>query len=190
MPTNEQLRQRILDDLSGQFAHDRIGLEDYERRVGAVAAARDDRELVALNADILPAERYRSATPAAAGAACRVYDGESPATEHFVAIFSGSNLEGEFKAPRKLDALCIFGGVNIDLRKAAIPADGMVIDTVAVFGGVEILVPPGVRVQVEGVAVFGGYNRPRASLDESGPLIRVRGVALFGGVDIKVKTPR
>ena len=192
MAINEKLRQRILDDLSSNFSLDRIGMEEYEQRVQAVTSAKDDLELVSINSDILPATRYQGTDSRGSpdlrhsnGGTALINHGTAPAHKDCIAIFSGSDLNGEFLAPRKLDAVSIFGGINIDLRKAAIPADGMTIDAAAIFGGVNILLPEGTRAQVDGVAIFGGFTQPPGSYNETGPLIKISGAAIFGGVDVR-----
>ena len=194
MGLNEKLRDRILDDLSTQFSQDRLGMEEYEQRVKAVSAARDDNELIKINADILPAHAYLQAqdrgTPPAAGVkACpgqlMINYGEAPKHHDAVAIFSSSELNGEFLAAQKLDAVAIFGGTIIDLRKAAIPVDGMTIEVAAIFGACTIILPPGANTQISGVGIFGGFNKPRASFDTGGPRITISGAAIFGGVDIR-----
>jgi len=194
MPVNENLRQRILDDLSSNFSQDRIGIDEYEQRVQAVTAAKDDLELVAVNADILSPTRYQGGNsginaevrPGPIGSAMINY-GTSPAHKDSIAIFSSADLNGEFLAPRKIDAVSIFGGTNIDLRRAAIPLNGMTIEAVAIFGGITILVPSGTRVQVDGAAIFGGFTRPPSSYEDSGPLIKITGAAIFGGVEVRYK---
>jgi hypothetical protein len=164
MAMNEQLRNRILDDLSGQFAQDRLGLDEYEQRVRAVTAARDDQELLKVNADILPPHHYvgqGSLAPSAGSSPqsrvqpgfgnALINYGEAPKHQDAIAIFSSSDLTGEYLAPRKLDAVAIFGGTNIDLRRAAIPAEGMEIEAAAIFGGCTIILPEGVTPEVSGV---------------------------------------
>ena len=57
---------------------------------------------------------------------------------------------------------------------------------VAVFGGVEITVPEGLRLEVEGVGIFGGFSHQTGEEGDPGaPLVRITGVAFFGGVDVK-----
>ena len=196
MAMNEKMRDRILDDLSTQFAQDRLGLEEYEQRVKAVSAARDDQELLRVNADILPAHRYLGNTaPAPSGGnsvrsgngQVMINYGEAPKHDDAVAIFSSSDRRGEFLAARKIDAVSIFGGTNIDLRLAAIPVDGMEIEVAAIFGGCTIILPEGVTPEITGVGIFGGFNKPHPRFDSGGPRIKINGAAIFGGVDIRIQ---
>jgi len=52
------------------------------------------------------------------------------------------------------------------------------------MGGVEILVPPGVRVETSGIGVMGGFESFSQSGDPAAPLLRISGFALMGGVEI------
>ena len=85
------------------------------------------------------------------------------------------------------DILAIFGGYNLDLRKATMKGSTAVIDATAIFGGIEIVVPENWNVIVRGVGIFGGYgdesHHPSAS--DPAPELIVQGVAIFGGVVIK-----
>ena len=59
----------------------------------------------------------------------------------------------------------------------------------ALMGGVEIIVPPNVRLESDGFAIMGGFEdqlKDPASGDPNVPLIRVHGVAIMGGVEARV----
>ncbi len=61
---------------------------------------------------------------------------------------------------------------------------------IAIMGGVEIIVPPGVAVDVEGFALMGGIDQVHergASDDPDAPRICVKGFACMGGVDVTVR---
>ena len=62
----------------------------------------------------------------------------------------------------------------------------------ALCGGVQIVVPPGLAVEVHGTAIMGGFqnvNRAPAHPDPDAPLLRVRGLAVMGGVEITMRLP-
>jgi hypothetical protein len=59
------------------------------------------------------------------------------------------------------------------------------------MGGVEIIVPEGLNVQVHGFGFMGGYSgSPVGPLDPAAPTVHVKGFAFMGGVDVKRKGPR
>jgi predicted membrane protein len=90
-------------------------------------------------------------------------------------------------------ATAIFGGIEIDLRTAAIADDHAEININAIFGGCEIRVPENWEVVAHGQGIFGGYvdstkgytgvTNPSLSIPRKE--LYIRGVAVFGGVEIK-----
>jgi hypothetical protein len=84
----------------------------------------------------------------------------------------------------------VFGGIEIDLRKANTKRDEIVIEADAVFGGIELMVPEHWRVTVQGAGIFGGYDDQThpshsAAADEKRPHLIVTGSAVFGGVSVR-----
>lgn len=106
--------------------------------------------------------------------------------KEYWATFSGQNVNfaGQVFEGCRLEA--VFGGVKCDLREAEIKED-VLIRASAVFGGVTILMPKDVNVQVISSAVFGGTTNKyaKATVDEKKKTIFVESTALFGGVEIK-----
>jgi predicted membrane protein len=81
----------------------------------------------------------------------------------------------------------IFGGCNIDLRDAQIEGSEAVLETYAIFGGVEIRVPEDWEVVSRNVAIFGGVSdhRRRPLRGPDTKTLILEGVAIFGGVTVK-----
>lgn len=98
-------------------------------------------------------------------------------------VFSGKNLvvTDEFYG---IDGDAIFGGLTIDLRRAKINED-ISIDAMAVFGGVDILLPENVTVKLSDTSLFGGCSNNRGYHKGAGPIVYVNAIALFGGVEVK-----
>ena len=112
--------------------------------------------------------------------------GQGAATSPIVAIFGGSERRGAWTVPAELPVVAVFGGVELDLTGASFAAPVVELKAVAVFGGVEITVPEGLRLEVEGVGIFGGFSHQTGEEGDPGaPLVRITGVAFFGGVDVK-----
>ncbi|MCP5112925.1 MAG: cell wall-active antibiotics response protein, partial [bacterium] len=86
------------------------------------------------------------------------------------------------------EVLAVFGDYELDLRHARLAADEVVLRANAVFGGVEIKVPPDWDVLMRGTPVFGGFEDktvPRAEDPTvKRPLLIVKGTAMFGAVEI------
>jgi len=82
----------------------------------------------------------------------------------------------------------MFGGVDLNLRRAGMRAESAVIDISAIFGGVDIKVPPNWIVVLEGASVFGGFSDKSAQPSQDTPGTKhlfIKGAAVFGGVGVK-----
>ncbi|MGB4660267.1 MAG: LiaF domain-containing protein [Mobilitalea sp.] len=94
-------------------------------------------------------------------------------TIHVTEVFNGTNLNA------------IFGGVVLDLRNAIINGD-VEINATAVFGGIDIFLPNGVKIKSNNVPIFGGVtNKATQSSDPNAPTIYLNSTCMFGGIDIK-----
>lgn len=106
-------------------------------------------------------------------------------------VFSGSKKKLETQAFEGGELLCIFGGVDLNLRKCGIssPDRQAVIDVAITFGGIEIKIPEGWRVVNRCVAVFGACEDktlvPRPESGVQAPVLVITGHALFGAVNIE-----
>lgn len=86
-------------------------------------------------------------------------------------------------------ATAVFGGIEVDLRDAAVAEPPAVITAVALFGGVELVVPEEWNVAIDALPVFGAVEddrrRPRADVEPpDGPDLIVTGFVAFGGISI------
>jgi hypothetical protein len=177
-----------MDDLVKHYSLERVSLEEFERRTERVSKGASRGEVLAQVADLPPLRPERSAKPESASATWRIAARDPRPNDFAVAVFSGTEYKGVWQAPRNLGSLCVFGGSNIDFRKAVVPAEGVTVSCLCVFGGVDIIVPPGMNVRVRGFAVFGGFDRPNHEIDDpNAPTINVEGLALFGGVSVRVR---
>jgi predicted membrane protein len=105
------------------------------------------------------------------------------------AVFGGSRRRVDSQDFQGGEAFAMFGGVEIDLRKAAMTRDEILIEANAIFGGIEIRVPETWNVLVRGAGIFGGYEDEtmdtRVRPEGKQPVLIVNGFAVFGGVSIK-----
>ena len=178
-------RDKVVARLSEAFAHDRLDMDEFERRM-TLAHERDT--VAAINQlvdDLAEAEGEARAQALA-------HSGESLGYDEIIAIFGGNQFSGPRPLPRRLKIKAVFGGVQLDLREALFPDGVIEVEVKAVFGGVQIIVPPTLAVECHGVAILGGFeglHRAPASPDPSSPLLRVRGRVVFGGVQIETRLP-
>ena len=55
------------------------------------------------------------------------------------------------------------------------------------MGGVEVIIPPGVRVESEGFAFMGGFGNDVGDPgNPNAPVVRLTGFAMMGGVEVRV----
>ncbi len=77
------------------------------------------------------------------------------------------------------------GGCDIDLREAMPTSDPMVIQVFAMWGGVDIRVPPGWLVQNEAWPILGGIVDSTTPPAVPTHRVILRGNAFMGGVEVK-----
>jgi class 3 adenylate cyclase len=104
---------------------------------------------------------------------------------------SGSHRKGRFRLRERTNALAIMGGCVLDLRNAEVEGSEVVINAVAIMGGIDIIVPEGIEVDLSGIAIMGGKDASRVRSDvpllSGAPLIRVQAFAFWGGVSVRSK---
>lgn len=103
----------------------------------------------------------------------------------YCACFSGQTIKFDSKDFKGAEVNAIFGGITIDLTNAKVK-DGAVIDATAVFGGVTILIPEDLKVEIKSTSVFGGVSDKTKNKEKKDKVtLHVNGCSIFGGVDIK-----
>lgn len=180
-------RQAVMEQLEAAGFDGRLDGQELHDRIQAAQVATTRGELRELTVD-LPGTGL-SVPPARAV--------QPNAGAPIVAVFGGTERRSRWRPARRQSVLALFGGVRLDLRDAEFPADGLELRVSAVFGGIDILVPAGMRVEMTGFSLFGGrsVSGDTAGADTAGadtglPTLRLHAVALFGGVDTKVAPPR
>lgn len=84
------------------------------------------------------------------------------------------------------DITAIMGGCQIDLRKAAIKADQAVINAFAFWGGIEIRVPEGWAVRLDGFPFMGGMtDSSRSPAAPANQRLLVKSFVMMGGIEIR-----
>ena len=82
----------------------------------------------------------------------------------------------------------MFGGVTLDLREARPSTEGATLSVTALFGGVDVIVPRGWRVKLQGTPIFGGYEDKTEGDGPPGPespQLTIDVLVLFGGLEVK-----
>jgi len=110
--------------------------------------------------------------------------------ETSLVMFGGTKIKDRSEHFTHADVSAVFGGATLDLREAHIDGEASV-DALALFGGVDVLVPKGWRVALGGTPILGGCEDKTGGdgeLPAEAPVLRVHATAIFGGVDVKNKT--
>lgn len=105
------------------------------------------------------------------------------------ALFSGVEQTGSFILPKEYQISAIMGGCLIDLTKARLESPDSTIHITAIMGGVQIFVPPGVRIELHSKPIMGGISKNvhDDDLPADAPVIRIIAKAIMGGIEIKTK---
>ena len=182
-------RERAVQDLADHFAQDRLSMHEYERRVELAYRAASADALRDLTKDLVPSPPVRVTQAPVASSAEASVPARSSRAKNFFALMSGVVRRGNWTVPSRIRAFAWMGGIGLDLREAELSGPVTDIYVFAMMGGVEIIVPPDVRLESDGFAIMGGFEdqlKEPASRDPDAPLIRVHGFAFMGGVVARV----
>jgi hypothetical protein len=110
--------------------------------------------------------------------------------DNTVAMFGGTKVKDRSEHFAHADVSAVFGGATLDLREAHIDREATV-EAMALFGGVDVLVPKDWRVELDGTPIFGGVEDKTevdGELPSDAPELKVHATAIFGGVGVKHTT--
>jgi hypothetical protein len=172
--------------INSAMAEGRLTPEEHSERLDAIYAAKTHAELVPLLED-LPGEHALARVPAPgevrpAGRGGRI-----------VAILGGASRKGAWHPEPVITVVTFLGGAELDFREAIMPGREVVLRATSVLGGIEVTVPPEMRVVDNGVAILGGReiagNAGEAASPDA-PVLRIEGTCVLGGIEVKRKARR
>src|SRR5688572_19237392 len=171
-------RSEVVELLRAHCGEGRIDLDEFSERVSRVYEARTIGELNEITAD-LPV-LYAGGAPAAAGEAAPKTSRTRRAVRWTVGIMSGPKRKGRWRIEGSTNAFAFWGGVELDLRDAEFEGDEVIINATAIMGGIEIIVPEGMPLDVGGFQLMGAIDDKTADapLLPGMPLVRIKGFAL------------
>jgi hypothetical protein len=183
-------REHAVQVLIDHYAADNLTVEEFESRLDSAYAAATTAQL----------EDLLSGLPVLASSAAvqqipsvQRVPAEAVRDHGFqIAILGGYEKKGEWTPPRKLQSLAIMGGAGLDFREAKMPPGTTEVNVLAIMGGVEILVPPGLAVETHGFGFMGGFeglDQVGVDTDRDAPRLVIRGMAIMGGVEVAVRLP-
>lgn len=213
----DQERSATVGALSEAMASGQLSISEFDERSGQAHAATQRSELVDLLDDLVdePAallfgagavERRATGDVTAAGEgsdaqrhrelvlarAQNMVTGEGTETGFSLTIFGGTEKSAGV-LPKNHWNFTVFGGTDFDLRHCRFSDPVTTLWLNSTFGGVDVVVPEGVRVDMGNLGIFGGSElivesgaiHP-GSLPANAPLLLIRGLSIFGGVTVKV----
>ncbi|PWI18146.1 hypothetical protein DI272_31375 [Streptomyces sp. Act143] len=190
-------RERVAEILRDALAEGRLDMEEFEERLEATYKARTYGELTPITRDLpaapgaAPAVNLSKEAQPSGSWAGRITGGEGSST-WAVAVMSGFQRRGRWTVPKRFNCFAFWGGGEIDLREANFADREVEINCVAIMGGVNVIVPPGVEVVVRGIGIMGGFDHREEGVpgDPGGPRVIVTGFAFWGGVGVERKLTR
>lgn len=121
--------------------------------------------------------------------------GQKDGSELSFSMMGGASRKGDWLVASTHTSITVMGGNGVDLREARFESGEIRIYAFAVMGGIDIIVPEGVRVVSDGIGIMGGFDtsvhkhatvRP-SELPADAPVVRVSGLAIMGGVTVVTK---
>ncbi len=104
--------------------------------------------------------------------------------EGFTSTFSGQNINFDKEEFKGTTLNAVFGGIELDLRKAIINGD-VVINATSIFGGINVYAPKNCRIKIKSNSIFGGVsNQRKFEKNEGEHTIYINASCIFGGVEI------
>lgn len=170
--------------INNALAEGRLTAEEHSDRLDAIYSAKTHADIAPLLGD-LPG---RAVAPIPATAGGELAAGRTGS--RIVAIFGGASRKGSWHADPVIDVLTVFGGTELDFRNAVLPGKEVTIKAVCVLGGLDITVPPEMRVINSCVAILGGTDMTddsAESLQPGAPVLHITGTCVLGGIEVKRK---
>lgn len=177
---SDRERDLLVERLSAACADGRLDLAAFSDRLEAALSARTMADIKRLEADL--------GQPAPMPAAVSVRSG----TSWFVGIMSSAVRKGRWVLQPNSHALAVMGECVLDLRGAEVLASHSHITAVAVMGAIRVIVPEGIDVDLDGLAIMGAKTMRIGNTSPlpGSPMIRVTALALMGEVSVVTKAPK
>ncbi|MGQ0640448.1 MAG: LiaF domain-containing protein [Gemmatimonadaceae bacterium] len=107
-----------------------------------------------------------------------------------LAIFSTVKRHGIWTLARRFRVAAIMAEAKLDLREARIGYGQSVIEVFAFWASIEIIIPPGIWIDVQDSSLMGDVSWESAAnrhLPKDAPSILVRGSVIMSSISVKVR---
>ncbi|MEV4676408.1 MULTISPECIES: DUF1707 SHOCT-like domain-containing protein [Actinomadura] len=163
-------RDDMLVRLHTAFAEGRLDEPELDERIDRVLAARTHADLGAVAAD-LPSARDAAPCP-----------GTAPAGRFQIAYKTSVTRAGRWRLPERFTTVVYKGTGTLDLQAAELDGPVTTLRVLAYKSTVEIIAPPGVRVEADGAGVS---TEVHGDPPAGAPVVHVRGYAYKGAIRVK-----
>lgn len=205
----ERARKLATEMLMERLADDILDLEEFERRLDQVNAAKNVEKIAGILGEVAAARRgipvrasqffvrsARAADPAAMGVPA--LEPRRPArglrrlgrgNKVVLALQDGSGRVGPWTPARHVWVVNMLGGAVMDFREAALPSGVTELTVFCIMGDVEVIVPLDIQVEFGGLGLIGGFDcEPTVGVSSpDAPVLRINGVSCLGGVSVSVR---
>jgi hypothetical protein len=175
-------RDAVVQRLQEAFAEGRLDDEEFDQRTRAALTARLSSDLAVLTGDLPESTRPgRTVQPAATG--------RKPG-RFAIAYKSSVRRAGRWLVPEQFRTVVYKGSGYIDLRAAELTAPVTSLFAVAYKSRIDVLVPLGVRVELDGFGVSKGWSAEEdleSRLPADAPVVHVRGIGYKGTIEVSTK---
>jgi hypothetical protein len=180
---SDQDREAVLQRLQAGFAEGRRDDDVFDQRMRAALTARTGADLAPLLDDL----------PAVAGGRPAVSDAPGRRPGRFAGAYKSSvRRGGRWRVPERFTSVVYKGSGLLDLRAAELTAHVTTVVAVAYKSQIAVLVPPGIRVEMEGFGVSKGWSADEeweSQLSPDAPVVHIRGIAYKGAIETSTKPP-
>ena len=181
-------REKVIDHLKYSFSHDHLEEVDFEKRLIIAVNTHDKNDLKALVED-LPAIKEEKKDKQGVSPELSINTGTIKEKSMIVSILGGAERKGVWKPAKILNVYVALGGADINFTQAVFPPGVTEINIFCVMGGVDIIVPHGLNVDNQCIAIMGGVDDESIQSENPGsPTLRIKGLVFMGGLEIK--TPK
>jgi hypothetical protein len=181
-------RDQVAEALREAAGQGRLTLDELDQRLDQAFAAKTYADLETVTRD-LPA--LAEGAPTAVGGLEDARIGGTPGGKISIAIMSEARRSGPWVVPSVYAAFAFMGGVVLDLREARFSEREVTIQAYAWMGGIDVIVPEDIEVDVSGIAFMGGFDHRASGPGAPGaPRVKIIGLAFMGGVDVRRKAPK
>ncbi|HEX6759032.1 MAG TPA: DUF1707 domain-containing protein [Propionibacteriaceae bacterium] len=184
-------REQVATLLSTAYAEGRLTRDEHDERLDQLMAAKTFDDLIPITRDLVVIGTPTAvATPQSTSRFTIDTTGQNPDSDKMIAIFGGVSRSGRWRVRKNIQALALFGGIDLDLRNAIFEAPVVEISGFWCFGGLDIKVPEGIDVRDQTAGVFGGTDiRDIGDPAPGAPTVVIKGMTLFGGVTVRGPKP-